>query len=234
MTEQETTEQETMNQEVKNEEVIESASEEALEKTSEETPNSETPEANELSSDDKAQDTSENNEYYGAPENYDFKNLELPEGITIDDKLTEKFTPALKELNLSQKSADKLAHLLAEYQQAQTENAEEQLAEFKRQEKAALKMSYEKMLNSDKEIGVDEAQRNAYIDVADVGYKAFANDDFKGLLQELHLDYHPAVIKHFYRLGKLCGNDKILSSSTPQVPEMSRAEILYPTNYDNK
>lgn len=223
------TEQEMMNQEVKNEEVIESPSGEAPEETPKEAPEEapeETPEEN--------QGTDDTNEFYGAPESYDFKGLELPEGITLDDGLTEKFAPTLKELNLSQKSADKLAHLLVEYQQAQLANADEQLAEFKRQEKAAIKMSYEKMLNSDKEIGVDEVQRNAYIDIADVGYKAFANDDFKALMQELHLDYHPAVIKHFYRLGKLCGNDNILNSSTPQTPELSRAEILYPTNYDKQ
>ena len=84
------------------------------------------------------------------------------------------------------------------------------------------------MLNEDKEIGGnDEAKRNAYIDVADVGYNSFASNELKTVLHELSLDYHPAIIKHFYRLGKLCGNDNIAKTNTPIPAQQSPAQILF-------
>lgn len=170
----------------------------------------------------------ENKEYYGAPETYDFKDLQLPEGFQIDTTLAEKFAPIGKELNLSQQGADKLANLLVEIQQEQLAGANEKIAEYKKQEKEATKLSYEKLLNTDKEIGGgDKTKMNGYLDVADVGYGAFASDELKNILSELHLDYHPAVIKHFHRLGKLCGNDKITRTTAPTGLKQDAADILY-------
>lgn len=164
----------------------------------------------------------------GAPEVYDFKGLQLPEGFEIDAALAEKFTPIGKELNLSQQNANKLANFLVEFQQEQLASANEKITEYRKQEKEATKLSYEKMLNTDKEIGGgDKAKMNAYLDVADVGYGAFASDELKAILSELHLDYHPAVIKHFHRLGKLCGNDTITKTNAPTGTQQSAAEILY-------
>ena len=179
------------------------------------------------------QDTS-NNEFYGAPEAYDFKDVQLPEGFKIDEALAAKFAPLGKELNLSQQGANKLANLLVEFQQSQLANADERMAEFKKQERAATKLSYEKLLNTDKEIGGgDTAKMNAYIDIADVGYNSFASDELKGLLHDLQLDFHPAVIKHFHRLGKLCGNDKVTKTNSPVAPALTPAQILYGNN-DNQ
>ena len=168
-------------------------------------------------------------EFYGAPENYDFKDVQLPEGYQINEALAAEFAPLGKELNLSQQSANKLAEFLIKYQQSQT--TPERLAEYKKQEQTATKLSYEKMLNADKEIGGnDEAKRNAYIDVADVGYSSFASDELKTVLHELSLDFHPAVIKHFYRLGKLCGDDKLTKTNTPVQQQQTAAQILFGTN----
>ena len=84
------------------------------------------------------------------------------------------------------------------------------------------------MLNTDKEIGAgDKDKMNAYIDVADIGYNSFASDELKAVLQEYSLDYHPAVIKHFHRLGKLCGNDKIETAKNPVGSSKDLADILY-------
>lgn len=177
---------------------------------------------------EQGEDSGENNEYYGAPETYDFKDMELPEGFQIDTALAEKFAPIGKELNLSQQGANKLANLLVEIQQEQLAGANEKIAEYKKQEKEATRLSYEKLLNTDKEIGGgDKAKMNGYLDVADVGYGAFASDELKAILSELHLDYHPAVIKHFHRLGKLCGNDRITKTNAPTGLKQDAAEILY-------
>lgn len=168
---------------------------------------------------------------YGAPENYDFKGLQLPEGFQIDEALAAKFAPIGKELNLSQQSANKLANLLVEIQQEQLADAPNKIAEYKKQEQEAVRLSYEKLLNTDKEIGGgDKAKMNAYLDVADVGYNAFATPELKNVLQDLHLDYHPAVIKLFHRLGKLCGNDNITKTNIPVGAKQNAADILYGNN----
>ena len=167
------------------------------------------------------------NNFYGAPESYDFSKIEYPEGISMDEALAKEFAPVGKKLGLSQEGANELAGLLIKYQQSQMADAPNKIAEFKRQEAAQTKLAYEKLLNDDKEIGGgDESKRNAYLDVADVGYNSFANDELKDLLHSLSLDYHPAVIKHFYRLGKMCGNDKFTNTGSPSQ-EISAAQILY-------
>ena len=167
-------------------------------------------------------------DFYGAPENYDFTKINYPEGIILDEALAKEFAPLGKELNLSQQGANKLAELLIKYQQSQMASAPEKIAEFKKQEAAATKLSYEKMLNEDKEIGGgDSAKMNAYIDVADVGYNSFASDELKTLLHSLSLDFHPAVIKHFHRLGKLCGNDYATKTNAPIANTQSAAQILF-------
>lgn len=168
---------------------------------------------------------------YGAPENYDFKDLQMPEGFQIDEALAAKFAPIGKELNLSQQSANKLANLLVEIQQEQLADAPNKIAEYRKQEQEAVKLSYEKLLNTDKEIGGgDKAKMNAYLDVADVGYNSFATPELKNVLSELHLDYHPAVIKLFHRLGKLCGNDSISRTNAPTGTKQNAADILYGNN----
>lgn len=179
-------------------------------------------------------DNTDNNNFYGAPESYDFSNIEYPEGISMDETLAKEFAPIGKKLGLSQEGANELAGLLIKYQQSQLADAPNKIAEFKKQEAAQTKLAYEKLLNDDKEIGSgDEAKRNAYIDTADVGYNSFASDELKVLLQSLSLDYHPAVIKHFYRLGKMCGNDKLTNTGSPSQ-EISAAQILYGNTTKNE
>ena len=183
--------------------------------------------------DNNGQENTDDNGVYGAPDSYDFKDVKLPEGYTIDEALAAKFAPIGKKLNLSQQSANELASLLVEVQQGQLQTAPDKIAEIKRQEQEATRLNYEKMLNTDAEIGGgDKAKMNAYLDVADVGYNSFASKELKTVISQLGLDYHPAVIKHFYRLGKLWGNDKITKTGS-QVQELSAAQILYGNNNNN-
>ena len=84
------------------------------------------------------------------------------------------------------------------------------------------------MLETDKEIsGKGKEQYDAYLNLADKGYGAFASDELQNVISQYGLDYHPAVIKHFYRLGKLCGQDSVQNSQTPAGEKQSAAEILY-------
>lgn len=165
---------------------------------------------------------------YGAPESYNFKDIQLPEGWEFDNDLAAKFAPIGKELNLSQQSANKLANLFIQAQQNNATKFSEQIAELKKQESNATLLNYEALLNKDVEIGGgDEAKMNAYLDVADKGYSKFASPELQQVLQELHLDYHPAVIKHFHALAALTGNDTVMKPNAPAGTKLSAAEILY-------
>lgn len=172
---------------------------------------------------------------YGAPESYDFKDIQLPEGFEFDNELASKFAPIGKELNLSQQSANKLANLFIQAQQNQAAAYGKQFADLKQQESNATLMNYEAMLNKDVEISGgngDTAKMNAYLDVADKGYNKFASPELQQVLQQLHLDYHPAVIKHFHALAALTGNDSITKPNAPAGSGLSAAEILYGSSED--
>ena len=191
---------------------------------------------------DKKADTKEENEeagednkeYFGAPEEYDFKSIEMPEGIRFDNALAEKFAPVAKKLNLSQDAANELVSMLAEHQKEQLGNQQELIAEFKRQELEATKIEYQRLLETDKEIsGKGKEQYDVYLNLADKGYVAFASDELQNVISQYGLDYHPAVIKHFYRLGKLCGQDSVQNSQTP-VEKQNPADILYGNSNQEK
>ena len=192
-------------------------------------PNDETnKEVNQEDGADKGQVEVDSNDFIGAPDNYDFKEIELPEGIKFDNALAEKFSPVAKKLNLSQQGANELVKMLVEHQQSQLGNQQELIAEFKRQEIEASKIEYQKMLENDKEISNGSKEKyDAYLDVACEGYNAFASDGLQNLFKNLGLDYHPDVVKHFYKLGKLCGNDSIQNATKPAGQAQSAAQILY-------
>lgn len=169
-----------------------------------------------------------------APETYDFKDIELPEGIQFDNALASKFEPVAKELNLTQEDANKLVNMLVEHQKEQLGNQEEIIAQFKKQELEATKIEYQRLLETDKEIsGKGKEQYEAYLNLADKGYGAFASDELQNVISQYGLDYHPAVIKHFYRLGKLCGQDSVQNSQTP-VEKQNPADILYGNSNQEK
>ena len=71
---------------------------------------------------------------------------------------------------------------------------------------------------------------NAYLDTADKGYGAFASAEVKNLFAETGLNYHPAVIKMFHRIGELIGDDKIFNAKNPAGQTADAAEILYGSN----
>jgi len=153
--------------------------------------------------------------------------LELPEGIEYNEEYGNKFSAVAKELNLSQKSANKLANLYVEIIKSQTDNAPEAIKEFQKQQVEADIATWDKAVNQDVEIGNGNKEKvEAYMDKANTGYKAFASDGLKDILQAKGLNHHPEVIKLFYKLSDLTGDDKILTGGNI-TKEESPAEILY-------
>lgn len=67
-----------------------------------------------LTEQDKSSSEAAPNENLGAPDAYDFSELKLPDGVVLDTELAEAIGPALKDLDLSQAAANKLAGVWAE------------------------------------------------------------------------------------------------------------------------
>ena len=174
------------------------------------------------------EDTGKNNAaddkgIYGAPEIYDYKDVKIPEALEYDKDMLKEFDALNKETNLSQAQANK--YMEFGLRLAQKHSAE--LPKLLQQAQQAKIAQFKQALNTDAEIcGGDKAKMNAYLDTADKGFDAFANDEGKSALADVGLNYHPAIIKMFHRIGELVGDDKIYK---PKVPSGTNdaATILY-------
>lgn len=164
---------------------------------------------------------------YGAPEVYDYKEVKLPKGYEYNKDMLKEFDALNKETNLSQAQANKYMEFgikLAQMQGADASNVMKQVQQ-------ARIAQFQQALNVDKEIGGgDKTKMDAYLDIADKGYTAFANDEVKAALADTGLNYHPAIVKMFHRIGKLVGDDKIFASKAPSGTPVDAADILYGSN----
>lgn len=161
-----------------------------------------------------------------APENYDFKDVQLPQGMTLDEDLLKEFTPLLKEDNLSQAQANRYMQLAVKLVEKQSNSMIEQI----KQAQNASIAQYEQALNQDKEIyGGDKKQTDLYLDVADKGYN-FLSQETRDELGKYGLNFCPSLIKDMNRLGKLFQNDSIPQGNKPVSTQESAAQILYGGN----
>lgn len=173
-------------------------------------------------------DNKNDNVIYGAPENYDYKDIKLPEGYEYDKDVLNEFDTLNKETNLSQAQANKYMELGLKLAQKHTGN----IPAILEQVQQAKITQYKQALNTDAEIGGgDKNKMNAYLDIAEKGYGAFANDEVKAAFADAGLNYHPAVIKMFHRIGELVGDDEIFSANKPKGTDSNDpAEVLYGQN----
>lgn len=169
-------------------------------------------------------DESEKSDIYGAPEAYNYEAIKLPEGYEYDEDMLKEFNALNKETNLSQAQANKYMEFGLKLAQKSAGN----VPDIIKQVYQAKVTQFQQALNTDKEIGGgDKAKMNAYLDVADKGYTAFANDEVKNALAEAGLNYHPAIIKMFHRIGELVGDDEVFAPKAPTGAPADNAAILY-------
>lgn len=166
----------------------------------------------------------QDSEIYGSPESFDYSEIKLPENMVLDEEMVEKFNPIAKELNLSNKSANKLMKLAVELTSKQTAKFEDlatQIAE-------AEQNSYLQLLNTDKELnGYSEEEYSQYLTTANLGVKSVATQGFKDLIKHKGLTNHPEFIKTFHAIGKLCKGDSIPDVKNPVGATPNAADILY-------
>lgn len=158
------------------------------------------------------------------PEEYDYSEIKLPDGMELDKDMLGEFNAVAKEEGLSQEQANKYINLAVKLVEKQSKG----LATQYQQAQQAKIASYQQALNTDEEIGGgDKSKMDAYLNVADFGYSKFASDELKQVLANDGLNYHPEVIKLFHKLGELCQQDDLPNVSTPAGKEKTAAEILY-------
>lgn len=166
-------------------------------------------------------------EIYGAPDDYDFKDVKLPEGMVLADETTTQFKQLAKESNLSQAQADKYLQLAVSHSQYIQNKFNE-----------AVKFQHEQQIqkwDSDCE-NSDDLKGSKYDEAVRVANLALdklvpENSDFKDVLKQSGLNHHPVIIRAFKLLGEQMQSPQINNGSYSSQSK-SFAEELYP--YMNK
>lgn len=133
----------------------------------------------------------------GAPESY--AEFAAPEGLAYDKAVIEQFTSVAKELNLPQDKAqlvlDKMAPVIAQRQAEQV---------------AAVQAEWAEQTRADKEIGGDRLPET--LSIAKKALEATGTPELRHLLDQSGFGNHPAVIRHFYQVGKAISQDSVVTS----------------------
>lgn len=164
---------------------------------------------------------------FGQPESYDYHEIELPEGMILDEMRTNQFSDYAKKLNLSQKGANnivKMAVDLTEQTKRQTLDA------FLNIQKEKIE-GYKNALVCDREIGGNKL--NSAIETANIAYDGFfADEELRSLIAESGLSVHPKFIKALKEIGENMKEDSVHSSLNSSYKPRNIEDILYPSMKD--
>lgn len=161
--------------------------------------------------------------YFGRPEAYDYKDIELGADMEYDENLLKDFNELAAKYNLSQKGANELMTMAVRL----TKQARDNFAKVLSETTQSQIEDYKKMLQNDKEIG-GQALENT-LKVANIAYEEFADDKVKQLLSDSGLNYHPEIVKMFLNIGRKMDSDKIRPSMFAQPFREAREDILFPS-----
>jgi hypothetical protein len=166
--------------------------------------------------DGKENDAESEDESEGAPDEYDFTDV-LPEGFEIDAALLEAVTPAMRELNLTQKQANTLTAAYAEARKAEAEASVQAVKDTLSGWKADAK--------ADKEIG--GGNWDASVQVGNAVIRQFGTPELiKDVLVGQGIGNHPEMIRFMSRVGKAVGDDTLntgeQTDTSDAVPQEQR------------
>lgn len=170
----------------------------------------------------------EENELFGKPETYDYKDVKLPENMQLDEAMTGKFTEYASKLNLSQKSANEIMAMAVEL----TEQTQKQTVEAMGKLQEAKIEGYKVLLNKDSEVG--GANLKESLATANLAYDGFFQDeDLRVMLADAGLTVHPKFIKALKSIGVQMKDDSIHTSGQEAASKRNREDILY-SSMDDK
>lgn len=163
------------------------------------------------------------NELVGAPEAYE--DFTLPEGMTLSDETKTEVQALFKEVNLSQKGAQKLLDTYAKQSQdivqSMIDKSNEQRAAW-REEVKKLPDIGQNLLAVKEQIG---KMFTAWNDAALVA-------GFKEAMDKTGVGDHPAMIRVLHMMSKHYTEGTPVSPKGPVSPaqQKSAAQIMYPNN----
>lgn len=153
----------------------------------------------------------------GAPESY--VDFEMPEGMTVNTEMLEAFTPAFKELGLTQDQAQQLvtieAGLVQAQQQAQYDAFTQQIEEWGTTAK------------NDQEYGGDKFEES--VGFAQKAVNELGTPELKEALESSGMGNHPEMIRLMTRIGRMMGEDT-LGGGQGVADKKDHASVLYPDN----
>lgn len=170
----------------------------------------------------------------GAPEAYE---LQMPEGVTLDAEAFAEAEPILRELNLSNDAANKLAPVAASLVQRGATAAQQAVVA----EVVAQRAEWAKQALADTELGGTTENYKASVKLSAkgldmLGFKgahkdASGNDvpahPFRQLLDETGLGNHPEMIRAWKRVGEAVSEPFDLPRPTAAPGTETATEIMY-------
>jgi len=175
----------------------------------------------------KQEGQQQENELFGKPETYDYKDVKLPENMKLDETMAGQFNEYAAKLNLSQKGANDLMAMAVELTKTTQQKTVESLGKLQ----DAKIQKYKQELNSDSEVG--GANLKESIATANLAYDAFfADQEMRDMIAQVGLNVHPKFVKALKAIGSQMKEDKIHSSGNPAAEKRNREDILYPSMND--
>lgn len=141
--------------------------------------------------------------------------LNVPEGFVLDTEMVDAATPLLQKYGVTNEDAQTLADLVTQKVQKELDGFHERNGEMVEE--------WKKKLVSDPEIGGKNLKQNL-----GVGLKAlnrFGDSDLVQILQDSGLEYLPAVVRFFHKVGLAISEDSYVGNRSPQAKDT--ASLLY-------
>jgi hypothetical protein len=162
----------------------------------------------------KTEETAKETEKPTVPEKYEaFKVGEQ----TLPEEATAAFSEVAKKYGLTQEGAQEVVNSFMPAVQAQVLGYQKEWLDACR---------------ADKEIGGERFNENMAI--AGAGYRTYADKDLQAVFKASGLSRHPAVVRHFYRLGKSLQQDNGVaggaSTSAPTRRLYPKSDMVPDTN----
>ncbi len=166
---------------------------------------------------DQQEGSEADSEGEGAPETYE--RFALPEDIPYDEALAGEFQPIAKELNLSQKQADKLATFYGELEKRKMAEGQENFNNFTKE--------LQKKAMDDPEIGGKVWESEARTCVAKAR-DLIGGEEFKTFLEQNPLiGNHPEMLRFAYRVGKVIGEGSFVDRRAGDSGKQSTADVMF-------
>ena len=161
---------------------------------------------------------------YGSPETYDFKEVKLPDGVSLAEETTKEFEKLARESNLSQTQANKYLQLAVSHSQF-LQNRFLEAVNFQRENKI---QKWDKECEASEDLKGEKY--NEAVRIADLAIEKLVpqNSDFLENLKSSGLNHHPVFIRVFKTLGEQMLSPNQKKGTSPTTPAKSMAEVFYP------